>query len=147
MGPPVFFVSVACKGLRYSASSLFATHRRGLGSVASKGLRLHQNCAEWAHFRLREWPSHLHVRHANGCAKVLKKGPRGVERREKRGPDLGEESFPARSKPSRQDRNRSVDSRCSLRMRILEGCASRVPVELAGVQLIQEYSAASANCQ
>src|SRR6266852_1909190 len=46
--PPMIFVSVASKGLRYCASPLFATHRRWLRSVASKGLRLHQNCA---HFR------------------------------------------------------------------------------------------------
>ncbi len=48
---PMFFVSVAFKGLRYCASSLFATHTRGLRSVASKGLRLHQNCADFRHFR------------------------------------------------------------------------------------------------
>src|SRR5712664_185065 len=48
--PPMFFVSVASKGLRYCASSLFATHRRGLRSVASKGLRLHKNCAIFDHF-------------------------------------------------------------------------------------------------
>jgi len=44
--PPMFLVSVAFKGLRYCASSLFETQRRGLRSVASKGLRLHQNCAK-----------------------------------------------------------------------------------------------------
>ena len=44
--PPMFLVSVTFKGLRYCASSLFATQRRGLRSVASKGLRLHQNCAK-----------------------------------------------------------------------------------------------------
>src|SRR5258708_32958602 len=47
----MFFVSVAFKGLRYCASSLFATLRRELRSVASKGLRLHQNCAEFGHCR------------------------------------------------------------------------------------------------
>jgi hypothetical protein len=41
----MFFASVASKELRYCASSLFATDRRGLRSVASKGLRLHKNCA------------------------------------------------------------------------------------------------------
>src|SRR6267143_2761521 len=46
--PPLFFVSVACKGLTITLSSLFATHTRGLGSVASKGLELHQNGAEKA---------------------------------------------------------------------------------------------------
>ncbi len=40
---PVFFVSVACKRLRYCVSSLFATHTRGRGSVASKGLRKQHN--------------------------------------------------------------------------------------------------------
>ena len=43
--PPMFLVSVAFKGLRYCASSLFATHRRELRSGVSKGLRLHKNCA------------------------------------------------------------------------------------------------------
>ncbi len=47
----MFFVSIAFKELRYCASSLFATHRRGLRSVASKGFRLPQNCAEFGHFR------------------------------------------------------------------------------------------------
>src|SRR5260370_15144033 len=47
----MFFVSVASKELRYCTSSLFATHRRGLRSVASKGIRLQQNCAEFGHFR------------------------------------------------------------------------------------------------
>ncbi len=42
---PYVFVNVASKGLRYCASSLFATHRRGLRSGVSKGLRLHKNCA------------------------------------------------------------------------------------------------------
>src|SRR6266852_9062371 len=42
---PLFFVGVASTRLRYCASSLFATHRRGLRSVASKGLGLHKNCA------------------------------------------------------------------------------------------------------
>src|SRR5467141_1007004 len=42
-GPtPLFFVSVACKGLTITLSSLFATHTRGPGSVASKRLALHQ---------------------------------------------------------------------------------------------------------
>src|ERR1700687_2671464 len=48
-GPtPPFFVSVACKGLTIILSSLFATHTRGPGNVASKGLALHQNGAEKA---------------------------------------------------------------------------------------------------
>src|SRR5207245_704071 len=37
---PMFVVSVAFKELKYCASSLFATHRRGHRSVASKELRL-----------------------------------------------------------------------------------------------------------
>src|ERR1700687_3050706 len=46
-GPtPLFFVSVAFKGLTVTLSSLFATHTRGPGSVASKRLALHQNGAE-----------------------------------------------------------------------------------------------------
>src|SRR5712671_3080765 len=45
---PLFFVSVASKGLKYCTSSLFATHARGLISVAAKGLILHQNCAHFA---------------------------------------------------------------------------------------------------
>jgi len=44
--PPLFFVSVASKGLTVSLSPLFATHTRVPGSVASKELALHQNCAE-----------------------------------------------------------------------------------------------------
>src|SRR5882762_2970200 len=36
----MFFVSVASKGLTYCTSLLFATHTRGLISVASKGLTL-----------------------------------------------------------------------------------------------------------
>ena len=48
-GPtPLFFVSVAFKGLTPTLSSLFATHTRGPGNVASKGLALHQNGAEKA---------------------------------------------------------------------------------------------------
>ena len=45
MEPPVFFVSVASKGLSHAVSLLFATLARGSISVASKGLTLHQNCA------------------------------------------------------------------------------------------------------
>jgi hypothetical protein len=45
---PLFFVSIAFKGLIITLSSLFATHTRGRGSVASKGLALHQNGAEKA---------------------------------------------------------------------------------------------------
>ncbi len=41
----------------------------------------------------------------------------------------------------------SVDSRCSLRTRNLEGCAARGSIELAGVQLMEEGSTVSANCQ
>jgi len=36
---PLFFVSVAYKGVKYCASPLFATHARWFGSVASKRLR------------------------------------------------------------------------------------------------------------
>src|SRR5260370_20350457 len=57
--PPMFFVSVAYKGLRCSASSLFATHRRRPRSVASKGLRLHQNCAEKCPFPLAGMSSRI----------------------------------------------------------------------------------------
>jgi hypothetical protein len=45
---PLFFASVASKGLTISLSPLFATHTRVPGSVASKELALHQNCAEKA---------------------------------------------------------------------------------------------------
>src|SRR5258708_20160198 len=95
--PPMFFVSVASTRLRYCASPLFAAHTRRFRSVASKGLTLHQNCAECAHFRLREWAlasarSSLPKR----CAKVLKKG---VERQENRWANRGE-SFPTWSQPS-----------------------------------------------
>jgi len=50
---PLFFVSVASKGLKHCASLLFATHTRGPISVASKGLTLHQNCSGLAGYR--EW--------------------------------------------------------------------------------------------
>jgi hypothetical protein len=42
---PLFLVSVASKELSVSLSSLFATHTRVPGSVAPKGLTLHQNGA------------------------------------------------------------------------------------------------------
>src|SRR5712691_7465950 len=42
---PLFFVSVASKGLSHAVSLLFATLARGSISVASKGLTLHKNCA------------------------------------------------------------------------------------------------------
>ncbi len=42
---PVFFVSVASKRLKYCASPLSATHTRWAINVASKGFRLHRNCA------------------------------------------------------------------------------------------------------
>src|SRR5260370_9144305 len=96
----MFLVSVECKELRCSASALFATHRRGPRSVASKGLTLRQNCAEWTHFRLQkrvlESPRSARRRFAKG----LKKRLRGVERQVRRRTYLGEGSFPARSKPS-----------------------------------------------
>src|SRR5216684_4264981 len=44
----MFFVSVASKGLRYCASSLFCNTYKGPISVASKGLTLHQNGANVA---------------------------------------------------------------------------------------------------
>jgi hypothetical protein len=46
----VFFVSVASKGLSQTVSLLFATLAGRSISVASKGLGMHQNCAEWEHF-------------------------------------------------------------------------------------------------
>src|SRR6266849_2718656 len=98
---PMFFVSVASKRLRYCASPLFATHTRGSRSVASKGLTLHQNCAENAHFRLREWVPASPRSARKRCAKVLRKELRGVERQVKGRTYLGEGSFPTRSKPSR----------------------------------------------
>src|SRR5258707_8570090 len=45
---PLFFVSVASKGLTISLNPLDATHTRVPGSVASKGLALHQIGAEKA---------------------------------------------------------------------------------------------------
>jgi hypothetical protein len=75
----MFFVSVAFKRLRYSASSLFATHRRGLTSVASKQLRLHQNCAEFGHFRCFFRPGrNLPDRTANGRSAL--RANRGIGR-------------------------------------------------------------------
>src|SRR5713226_9410258 len=44
--PPLFFVSVASKGLTVSLSPLFATHTRVPASVASKGFAVHQDCAK-----------------------------------------------------------------------------------------------------
>src|SRR5260370_38778767 len=96
----MFLVSVECKELRCSASPLFATHTRGPRSVASKGLTLRQNCAEWTHFRLQkrvlESPRSARRRFAKG----LMKGLRGGERRVRSRAHLEEGSFPARSKPS-----------------------------------------------
>ncbi len=45
---PLFFVSVASKGLTILLSPLFATHTRVVGSVAFKGFALHQIGAEKA---------------------------------------------------------------------------------------------------
>src|SRR6266849_7385810 len=94
---PLYLVSVASTGLRYRASPLSATHTRGSRSVASKGLRLHQNCAECAHFRLREWALASPRSARKRCAKVPKKG---VEWQENRWANRGE-SFPTGSEPSR----------------------------------------------
>src|SRR6266446_4792556 len=81
---PMFFVSVASTRLRYCASPLDATHRRGLRSVASKRLTLHQNCGECAHFRSGEWALASPRSARKRCAKTVKKGVRGVERQEKK---------------------------------------------------------------
>src|SRR5260370_37154289 len=43
---PLFFVSVASKGLTTSLSLLFATHTRVRASGASKGFAVHQSCAK-----------------------------------------------------------------------------------------------------
>jgi len=37
----------------------------------------------------------------------------------------------------------SVDSRCSLRMRIVDGCAARGPIDVADLQLIEQCSTAN----
>src|ERR1700682_1950563 len=47
---PMFFVSVAAKGVNHSVSLLFATFARRFISVAAKGLGVHQNCAKREHF-------------------------------------------------------------------------------------------------
>src|SRR6266436_7898505 len=52
---PLFFVSVASKGFKHCASPLFATHTKGHGSVASKGLIVHQNCAYFARVTRGRW--------------------------------------------------------------------------------------------
>jgi len=44
-GAPLFFVSVASKGLSHTVSLLFATLAGKSISVATKELTLHQNCA------------------------------------------------------------------------------------------------------
>src|SRR5260370_1339219 len=83
-----------------NVSPLDATLLGPLVCVASKGLTLRQNCAEWTHFRLQkrvlESPRSARRRFAKG----LKKRLRGVERQVRRRTYLGEGSFPARSKPS-----------------------------------------------
>jgi len=99
--PPMFFVSVASKELRHFASSLFATHRRGLRSVASKRLRLHQIVQNRSISACGNALPHLRDLRdlrANDARSCWRKDLGGILRREKRRTD------PEKS-PLRQGRN------------------------------------------